>query len=291
MYIMMSRPQTRVFVQAPLQIGIQSQCYREPDVSVESVGSSFPRVILIGSIFVEVPVAPEVGTAAVASPTGVLELDTHSSLEADPSESSLPPVSVVVAPRKFQVMAAPVISISSDVSVESVGSSFLRVILIGFIFVKVPVASDVGATAVASPAGVLEFDTHSSSEADPSKSSLPPVFVAPMVSPFLCSDNLESDTEIPERYVSPTPHEAILTRWRTRVELRSSSPTTSTPEIPVAPILPSPSAIVALSSEFPLASVVAHPGFVDYELFLSDPGRTFLLVDFTVLILMGYVGH
>ncbi|GJU03459.1 hypothetical protein Tco_1113797 [Tanacetum coccineum] len=65
-----------------------------PSFNLESVGSSFPRVILIGSISVEVLVAPEVGAAAVASPAGVLELDTHSSSEADPSESSLPPVSI-----------------------------------------------------------------------------------------------------------------------------------------------------------------------------------------------------
>nr|GFC58088.1 hypothetical protein [Tanacetum cinerariifolium] len=64
--------------------------YVNIDVSVESVGSFFPRVILIGSISVEVPVAPEVGAAAVASPTGVLELDTHSSLKADPSKISPP---------------------------------------------------------------------------------------------------------------------------------------------------------------------------------------------------------
>ncbi|GJY78726.1 hypothetical protein Tco_0484527 [Tanacetum coccineum] len=146
-------------------------------------------------------------------------------------------------------MAAPVISISSDVSVESVGSSFPRVILIGSISVEVPVAPEVGAAAVASPAGVLELDTHSSSEADPSESSPPPVSVAPMVSPFLCSDDSESDTEIPERHVSPTPHDAMLTRWRSRVASRSSSPTTSTPEIPTAPILPAPSAIVTPSSK------------------------------------------
>ncbi|GJZ50503.1 hypothetical protein Tco_0604693 [Tanacetum coccineum] len=113
-----------------------------------------------------------------------------------------------------QVMAAPVISISSDVSVESVGSSFPRVILIGSISVEVPVASEVGAAAVASPVGVLELDTHSSSDADPSKSSPPLVSVAPMVLPFLCLDDSESDTEIPERHVSPT---------------------TSIPEIPTAP--------------------------------------------------------
>nr|GEU33097.1 hypothetical protein [Tanacetum cinerariifolium] len=130
-----------------------------------------------------------------------------------------------------QVMAAPDISISSDVSV--------------------------GAAAVASHAGVLELDTHSSLKADPLESSPPPVSITPMVSSFLCSDDFESDTEMPERHVSPTPHDSMLTRWRSKVASRSSSPTTSTPEILVAPILPAPFAIVAPSSEFPLAPVVA----------------------------------
>nr|GFB89127.1 hypothetical protein [Tanacetum cinerariifolium] len=80
-------------------------------------------------------------------------------------------------------------------------------------------APEVGTAAVASPAGVLELDTYSSSEADPSKRSPPPVSVAPMVLPFLCSDDLESDTEIPERHVSPIPHDAMLTRWRSRIAL------------------------------------------------------------------------
>ncbi|GKG42301.1 hypothetical protein Tco_0476599, partial [Tanacetum coccineum] len=102
------------------------------------------------------------------------------------------------------VMAAPVISISSDVSVESVGSSFPQVILISSISVEVPVAPKVGAATVASPVRVLKLNTHSSSEAGPSESSPPPVSVAPMVSPFLCLDDSESDTEIPERHVSPT---------------------------------------------------------------------------------------
>ncbi|GJS16381.1 hypothetical protein Tco_0410853, partial [Tanacetum coccineum] len=132
------------------------------------------------------------------------------------------------------VVAAPVISISSNVSVESVGSSFPRVILIGCIFVEVSVVPEVGAAAVSSPARVLELDTHSSSEADSSESSPPPVSIAPMVSPFLCSDDSESDTEIPERHVSPT---------------------SSTLEIPTAPILPAPSVIVAPSSKFPLAPI------------------------------------
>nr|GEX25367.1 putative reverse transcriptase domain-containing protein [Tanacetum cinerariifolium] len=129
-------------------------------------------------------------------------------------------------------MAAPVISISLDVSVESVGSSFPRVIFISSIFFEVPVTPEVRAAAVASPVGVLELDTHSSSEANSSESSPPPLSVAPMVSPFLCLD--DSDTEIPDRHVSPT---------------------TSILEVLTAPILPAPYAIVAPSSEFPLAPV------------------------------------
>ncbi|GJZ34284.1 hypothetical protein Tco_0580101 [Tanacetum coccineum] len=113
-------------------------------------------------------------------------------------------------------MAALVISISSDVSVKSVGSSFSRVILIGSIYVKVPVAPEVGAAAVASPVRVLELDTYTLSEVDPSESSPTPGSVAPIVSPFLCSDDSKSDTEIPERHVSPTPYDAMLTRWRSR---------------------------------------------------------------------------
>nr|GEX80393.1 hypothetical protein [Tanacetum cinerariifolium] len=112
-----------------------------------------------------------------------------------------------------------VISISLDVSVEIVRSSFLKVILIGFISVEIPVALEVGAAAVASPARVLELDNHSSSKADTL------------------------------RHVSPTPHNATLTRWRSRVASRSSSPITSTPEIPTTPILPAPSTVVTPSSD------------------------------------------
>ncbi|GKB49666.1 hypothetical protein Tco_0900419 [Tanacetum coccineum] len=77
-----------------------------------------------------------------------------------------------------------------------------------------------------------------------------------MVSPFLCLDDSESDTEMLERHVSPTPHDAMLTRWRSRVASRSSSPTISTSEIPTAPILPAPSAI-----DIPIGRLYhTHPG-------------------------------
>ncbi|GKE08314.1 hypothetical protein Tco_1411865, partial [Tanacetum coccineum] len=99
----------------------------------------------------------------------------------------------------------------------------------------------------------------------------------------------ESDTEMPERHVSPTPYDAMFTRWRSRVASRSSSPTTSTLEIPTAPVLPVPSAVVAPSTDI-ISPVDAPSGFIDDELFLSDPGRTFPSVDFTILILVGHVG-
>ncbi|GJX07235.1 putative reverse transcriptase domain-containing protein [Tanacetum coccineum] len=104
-------------------------------------------------------------------------------------------------------------------------------------------APEVGTAAVASSARVLELDTHLSSKADPSESSPPPVSITIMVLPFLCSDNSESNTEIPERH--------ILT----------------------ASILPAPSDIVAPSSEFPLAPVVAPPGIHRRRAILIRPGE------------------
>ncbi|GKD19921.1 hypothetical protein Tco_1209079, partial [Tanacetum coccineum] len=130
-------------------------------------------------------------------------------------------------------MAPPVISISSNVLVKSVGSFFPRVIPIGFIFVKVTVAPEVGAAAVASPVGVLKLDTHSTSEADPSESLPPPVSIAPMVSPFLCSDDSKSDTEIPSPRGMYHLHLMMLCLL----------------EIPTAPIPPAPSAVVAPSTD------------------------------------------
>ncbi|GKC85369.1 hypothetical protein Tco_1141086 [Tanacetum coccineum] len=106
-------------------------------------------------------------------------------------------------------MAAPIIPISSDSSEESVGSHVPRVILFGVIpavFLVVPtkvpivpadplVAPKVGAVPVTSPTGVLDLVDYSSSDSDPSKDSLPPASELSLVSPFLCSDDLEADTE------------------------------------------------------------------------------------------------
>ncbi|GKF39808.1 hypothetical protein Tco_0119869, partial [Tanacetum coccineum] len=105
-----------------------------------------------------------------------------------------------------QVMAASVISISSDTSEESVGSHAPRVILFGAIPAIIPevpivpadpiVTSEVGAVSVVSPSGVLDLVDYSpSSNSDLSEDSLPPAPDLLLVSPFLCSDNSEADGE------------------------------------------------------------------------------------------------
>ncbi|GJU81944.1 hypothetical protein Tco_1284309, partial [Tanacetum coccineum] len=103
-----------------------------------------------------------------------------------------------------QVMAAPVISISSGKSEESMGSHAARVILFGAIPAIIPVihevlvfpadpivTPEVGAVSVVSPSGVLDLVDYSPfSDSDPSEDSLPPAPDLPLVSPFLCSDDL-----------------------------------------------------------------------------------------------------
>ncbi|GKA35337.1 hypothetical protein Tco_0721828 [Tanacetum coccineum] len=152
-----------------------------------------------------------------------------------------------------RVMDAPIISISSDSSEESVGSRAPRVILFGVIPVIIPVipkvpivpayplvALDMGKVSVVSPAGVLDLvDYSSSSNYDPSKDSLPPVPDLLLVSPFLCSDDSEADGESEPAEQRPV----------------SSSHESLTP-----------------SSEFPLALIVAPPGIRRRSVTLIRPG-------------------
>ncbi|GKD15638.1 hypothetical protein Tco_1200045, partial [Tanacetum coccineum] len=163
-------------------------------------------------------------------------------------------------------MTTPIISISSDSSEESVGSHTPRVILFGVVPAIIPVipevpivpadlivAPEVGTVSIVSPTGVIDLVYYSSSsDSDPLEDSLLPVPDFPLVLPFLCLNDSESDTEIPERHVSPT---------------------TSILEIPTAPILPAPSAVVAPSSEYPLAPVVAPSGIRWRRAILIRPGK------------------
>ncbi|GJR43280.1 hypothetical protein Tco_1311383 [Tanacetum coccineum] len=100
-----------------------------------------------------------------------------------------------------QVMTAPIISISSDSSKESVGSHAPRVSLF----------ECWGSFLVDSPYRVLYLVDYSSfSDSNPSEDSLPPVPDFPLVSPFLCSDDLEAN-EFPLATVVAPP---MIRRWR-----------------------------------------------------------------------------
>ncbi|GJX52682.1 hypothetical protein Tco_0281051 [Tanacetum coccineum] len=75
--------------------------------------------------------------------------------------------------------------------------------------------------------GVLDLvDSSSSFDSDPSEDSLPPVPDLPLVSPFLCSNDSEADSESelaeqrPERHESLAAHDAMVSRWRDRVASR-----------------------------------------------------------------------
>nr|GEU50964.1 hypothetical protein [Tanacetum cinerariifolium] len=124
-------------------------------------------------------------------------------------------------------MAAPVIHISSDSSKESVGSHVLRVILFGVIPAiilaihevpsEVPIVPndplvilEVGAVSVTSPIGVLDLVDYSSSDSDPSEDSLAPAPKLLLVSPFLCYDDLEADSESKPVKKKPERHESLV---------------------------------------------------------------------------------
>ncbi|GJZ83156.1 hypothetical protein Tco_0648329 [Tanacetum coccineum] len=82
-------------------------------------------------------------------------------------------------------MAAPIISISSDSYEESVGSRAPRVILFGVIPAIIPIIPEV-LIVPADPIVAPEVGT---------EDSLPPAPDLPLVSPFLCSDDSEANSE------------------------------------------------------------------------------------------------
>ncbi|GKD20697.1 hypothetical protein Tco_1222400, partial [Tanacetum coccineum] len=120
-------------------------------------------------------------------------------------------------------MAAPVITLSPDAFEESVGSVVLRVILFGTILAEIPIVSD------------ITIDIPTAPE-------------LPAVSPFLCSDDSESDPEskqadkLGERHVSLRPFSVMVSKWMAKVISHPSSPSRSSlldatilsAEIPVA---------------------------------------------------------
>ncbi|GKD37469.1 hypothetical protein Tco_1257676, partial [Tanacetum coccineum] len=122
------------------------------------------------------------------------------------------------------------------------------------------VVPEVGAVSVTSPTGVLDLVDYSSSDFDPSEDSLPPAPELPLVSPFLCSDDPEADSESEPTEQRPKMHESLFVldvmvlRWRERVTSRPSSPSGSSSQDTFVP-----------SSEFPIAPLLPYPRFVDNQ--------------------------
>ncbi|GKD20015.1 hypothetical protein Tco_1221718, partial [Tanacetum coccineum] len=167
---------------------------------------------------------------------------------------------------------------------ESVGSPPSRVSLFGDIptvihstsvvapetFTISPVISSVTpvveTTFVASPTGLCGLAPYSGSDSDSPEDMSSPEHISPLpaISPFLCTDSFEA----PDSFDGPPSQDlyvATIARWRSRVIACPSS-----------------------SSEFLLLLLLPRPGSVDGQRFLSGPGRLFLLVDLTALILMGH---
>ncbi|GJX22681.1 hypothetical protein Tco_0227126 [Tanacetum coccineum] len=115
-------------------------------------------------------------------------------------------------------MAISVISISSNSSKESVGTSTARVILLGTIPTTIPYTVP-----------TVDLPT------------IPPT--SPTIqytSPLICTDTSDSDTS--ERPPLQDPYEITAARWRNRVAARSSPPSSPTHDSPptLRQILPAP---------------------------------------------------
>ncbi|GJY07122.1 hypothetical protein Tco_0374176 [Tanacetum coccineum] len=128
-------------------------------------------------------------------------------------------------------MAFSFISISSDSSEESVGTSTARVILFGTIPTTIPsTAPTVDLPSIHDDTPLIPTDTPIIS---------PIVLGMAMgryISPFICTDSSDSDT--PDSPPSQDPYEVTVARWRSRVAAHSSPPSSF-----IRQILPAPSGL------------------------------------------------
>ncbi|GJX13029.1 hypothetical protein Tco_0204787, partial [Tanacetum coccineum] len=134
-----------------------------------------------------------------------------------------------------------------------------------------PIAPEAEEAVVALPAGVLDMIIHSSSESDPSEDPSSPEHapIVPSTSLLLFSDSSKtfgdySDSDSSERPPSHDPCEAAVTRWRSKVAVRLSSPelSSSSPSTLVLPSTPveatiAPSTAIASSTAIAPSTVVA----------------------------------
>ncbi|GKB19343.1 hypothetical protein Tco_0853266, partial [Tanacetum coccineum] len=159
-----------------------------------------------------------------------------------------------------------VISISSDSSKESVGTSTTRVIL----FSTIPVPS----TAPTSDLPIIHDDTPLIPTDTPTISPIVPTIpsIAPTIqytSSFVFTDSSDSDT--PDTPPSQDPYEVTVTRWRSRVATRSS-PSSPIHDIPPTEISPSTRQILPAQPGLPrrLAILV----FPRQPILIGQPYRT-----------------
>ncbi|GJW77049.1 hypothetical protein Tco_0138731 [Tanacetum coccineum] len=134
-----------------------------------------------------------------------------------------------------QVMAFSVISISSDSSKESVGTSTAQVILFGTIPTTIPPITDLP---------ILYDDTLLT----PTIPTIPPIASTILyTSPFIDTDSSGSDT--PDSPPSQDPYETVVAQWRSRVATRSSPPSSPIRQIlPAPPRLPCRPAVLSVGS-------------------------------------------
>ncbi|GKC88102.1 hypothetical protein Tco_1148751 [Tanacetum coccineum] len=125
-------------------------------------------------------------------------------------------------------MAIYVISISSDSSEESVGTSTARVILFGMISTAIPATVPI----------VDPLVVHDDTPLIPSETStIAPVFsTLPHTSLFLYTDLSNSDTS--KRPPSQDPYEVTVAWRNSRVAARSSPPSSPTHDIPPTDMTP-----------------------------------------------------
>ncbi|GKD14021.1 putative reverse transcriptase domain-containing protein, partial [Tanacetum coccineum] len=131
-------------------------------------------------------------------------------------------------------------------------------ILFGAILAIIPIIPEVPAEVPIVPADPLVAP----------EDSLPPAPELPLVSPFLCSNDSEADSESdlaeqrPERHESLAVHDVMVSRWRDRVTSRPSSPSGSSSHDTFAP-----------SSKFLVAPVIAPPRIRQRPAILIRPGK------------------
>ncbi|GJY63213.1 hypothetical protein Tco_0464673 [Tanacetum coccineum] len=162
------------------------------DSSEESVGTSTTRVILFGMIPTTILyTTPTTDLPTIHDYIPLIPTDTPTT---SPIVPTIPPIaSTIHKVIENQVMAISVISISSDSSEESVGTSTTRVILFGMIPTTILYTTPTtDLPTIHDYIPLIPTDTPTSSPIVP---TIPPIAsTIQYTSPFVCTDSSDNDT-------------------------------------------------------------------------------------------------